>query len=91
MHKNEFIDHMSAEHGTTKVDAEKAINMFTSSISTALAKGEEITFVGFGSFYASKVAARNGRNPKTGETIKIAAHTQPKFRAGKKLKEACNA
>ena len=90
MNKSELINHISEEHSCTKVDADKAINMFTSSISSALAKGEEIALVGFGTFYASKVAEREGRNPKTGEALKIAARTQPKFRAGKALKEACN-
>lgn len=90
MNKSALIDHISQEHGCTKVEAEKAINMFTGSISSALAKGEEITLVGFGTFYASKVEARDGRNPQTGAALKIASYTQPKFRAGKTLKDACN-
>jgi len=90
MNKSELIDHISQEHGCTKADAERAINMFTGSVTSALGKGEEITLVGFGTFYASKVAAREGRNPKTGAALKIAARVQPKFRAGKALKDACN-
>ncbi len=90
MNKSELIDHISQEHGCTKADAERAVNMFTGSVTSALGKGEEIALVGFGTFYASKVAAREGRNPKTGAPLKIAARTQPKFRAGKALKDACN-
>ncbi len=90
MNKSELIDHISQEHGCTKADAERAVNMFTSSVTSALGKGEEIALVGFGTFYSSKVEARDGRNPKTGATLKIAARTQPKFRAGKALKDACN-
>lgn len=90
MNKAEFIDHISEEHGCTKADSERAINMFTSSVTSAMQKGQEVVLVGFGSFYLSKAEAREGRNPKTGEAIKIAARIQPKFSAGKKLKEACN-
>ena len=90
MNKSELIDHIAQEHGCTKADAERAVNMFTGSVTSALGKGEEIALVGFGTFYASKVAAREGRNPKTGAALKIAARTQPKFRAGKTLKDACN-
>ena len=90
MNKSELIDHVAQEHSCTKVDAERAINMFTSSISTLLSKGEEIALVGFGAFYVTKAAARDGRNPKTGAKLKIAARAQPKFRAGKTLKDACN-
>jgi DNA-binding protein HU-beta len=90
MNKSELIDHISQEHGCTKADAERAVNMFTSSITSSLKKGEEIALVGFGTFYTSKAAAREGRNPKTGAALKIAARIQPKFRAGKTLKDACN-
>jgi len=90
MNKSELIDHIAQEHGCTKADAERAINMFTCSVTSVLGKGQEITLVGFGTFYASKVAARNGRNPKTGAALKIAARVQPKFRAGKALRDACN-
>ena len=90
MNESELIDHMSAEYGCTKVDAEKAINMLTGSVTHALSKGQEITLVGFGTFSASKLAAREGRNPQTGATIKVAARIQPRFKAGKSLKDACN-
>jgi DNA-binding protein HU-beta len=64
--------------------------MFTSSVIGALGKGEEVSLVGFGNYSVTKVAARAGRNPRTGEAIKIAAYNQPKFKAGQKLKDACN-
>ena len=90
MHKSELIEHISAEHGCTKVEAEKVINMFTTSITSALSKGQEINLIGFGKFYSSKIAARSGRNPKTGEALNIPAYIQPKFSAGKSLKDTCN-
>ena len=64
--------------------------MFTSSVIDAISKGNEISLIGFGSFSVSKIEARNGRNPRTGEALKIAAYNQPKFKVGQKLKDACN-
>jgi DNA-binding protein HU-beta len=64
--------------------------MFTSSVIDAIAAGNEISLVGFGNFSISKVAARDGRNPRTGATLKIAAYNQPKFKVGQKLKDAVN-
>lgn len=90
MTKKEFIDHISSQHSCTKIEAEKVINMFTSSVIDALGAGNEISLVGFGSFSVSKVAARTGRNPRTGEALQIAAYNQPKFKVGQKLKDACN-
>ena len=90
MNKGEFIDYMAKQHNCTKVEAEKVINMFTASVSSSLSENQEIGLVGFGSFYASSVEERVGRNPRTGEPITIAAYIQPKFRAGQKLKDACN-
>lgn len=72
----------------TKTDAEKALNAFLETTKTEVASGGEIALVGFGTFKASKRAARTGRNPQTGEEIKIAATTVPKFSAGKGFKEA---
>lgn len=90
MNKAEFIDHISKKNGFTKVEAEKIINVFTDSVISALSGGKDISLIGFGKFYTSKVEAREGRNPQTGKPIKIPAHVQPKFSAGEKLKSACN-
>ena len=90
MHKQEFIDHIAKQHGCTKKEAEKAIDIFTSSVIDALSQGKEISLVGFGNFTVSKVAARTGRNPKTQEPVQIPAYNQPKFKVGQKLKDACN-
>ena len=64
--------------------------MFTSSVIDALSKGNEISLIGFGSFSVQKVEAREGRNPRTGNALKIAAYNQPKFKVGQKLKDAVN-
>ena len=64
--------------------------MFTSSVIDAIGQGNEISLVGFGNFSVSKVAARPGRNPRTGEALQIAAYNQPKFKVGQKLKDAYN-
>lgn len=90
MTKQEFIDHIASRHGCTKREAEKTIDMFTSSVIDALGQGKEISLVGFGHFSIGKVAARLGRNPRTGEELQIAAYNQPRFKVGQKLKDACN-
>ena len=90
MNKQQFINHIASEHNCTKVEAEKVIDMFVSSVIDAIGKGNEISLVGFGNFSISKVAARSGRNPRTGAALKIAAYNQPKFKVGQKLKDACN-
>lgn len=90
MNKSELINHIADEHSITKIEAEKVIDRFTSSIISGLSKGNEISLMGFGSFSVSKVAARAGRNPRTGETIQIAAYNQPRFKVGQKLKNAVN-
>ena len=90
MHKQEFIDHIANQHGCTKKEAEKAIDIFTSSVIDALSQGKEISLVGFWNFTVSKVAARTGRNPKTQEPLQIPAYNQPKFKVGQKLKDDCN-
>ncbi len=90
MNKQEFIDHIASEHSCTKKEAEKAIDIFTSSVITAMAEGKEISLVGFGNFSVSRVEARDGINPKSRERIKIAAYNQPKFKVGQKLKDAVN-
>jgi len=90
MNKSQFITHISEQHSCTKIEAEKVIDMFVSSVIDALGKGEEISLIGFGNFSVSKIAARDGRNPRTGAALKIAAYNQPKFKAGQKLKDAVN-
>lgn len=90
MHKQEFIDHIANQHGCTKKEAEKAIDIFTSSVIDAMTEGNEISLIGFGSFSVSKIEARNGRNPRTGLALDIPAYNQPRFKVGKKLKDACN-
>ena len=90
MNKQEFVKHIAEQHKCTQVEAEKAIDIFTSSIIDALGDGKEISLIGFGSFSVSKVEARNGINPKSREKIKIAAYNQPKFKVGSKLKSAVN-
>ena len=90
MNKSELITHIADQHKCTKVQAEKVIDTFTSSVIDAIGQGKEISLLGFGNFTISKVAARNGRNPRTGTALKIEAYNQPKFKVGSKLKEACN-
>ena len=90
MNKGDFIKFISENNNCTQGMAEKVINMFTSSIIDAISKGNEISLIGFGSFSVQKVEAREGRNPRTGNTLKIAAYNQPKFKVGQKLKDAVN-
>jgi len=85
-----IITHIADQHKCTKIEAEKVIDKFTSSVIDAIGQDKEISLIGFGNFTVSKVAARNGRNPSTGAALKIAAYNQPKFKVGSKLKEACN-
>ncbi len=88
MNKKELIDHISDTVGCTKVDAGKMVDTFVDSIFTELKKGGEIAIAGFGTLATSKRKAREARNPRTGETIKVAAMRVPKFKPGKSLKEA---
>ncbi|MGV6820450.1 MAG: HU family DNA-binding protein [Parvularcula sp.] len=90
MNKNEFVDKVSELAGMTKADAGRAVDAVFDAITDALRKGDDVRLVGFGSFSVSKRAAREGRNPRTGETIQIKASNQPKFSAGKGLKDALN-
>ena len=90
MTKKEFIDHIANQHSCTKVEAEKVINVFTSSVIEAIGAGNEISLVGFASFTISKVAARKGRNPITGAELDIRAYNKVTFRVGKKLKDVVN-
>ena len=86
MNKSELIKAVAA-NGLTKKDAEAAVNTVFGAIGDALAKGEDVQLIGFGTFGVKERAAREGRNPRTGETVKIAASKVPTFKAGKALKE----
>ena len=90
MNKGDFIKFISENNNCTQGIAEKVINMFTSSVIDAISKGNEISLIGFGSFSVQKVEAREGRNPRTGNALKIGAYNQPKFKVGQKLKDAVN-
>jgi DNA-binding protein HU-beta len=85
MNKAELIDAMAKDSGITKTQANEALDSFTEAVVGALKKGDRVTLVGFGTFSVSDRAARNGRNPQTGETIKIKARKVPKFKAGKEF------
>ncbi len=88
MTKEELIAKMSATAGITKVAAGTALEAFTGAITTSLRKGQRVSLVNFGTFTVSKRKARTGRNPRTGEPLKIPAARVPKFSAGKELKAA---
>ena len=91
MNKTELIAAMADQAGLSKKDAEKALKAFTDVVADELKKGGKIQLVGFGTFEVSERAAREGRNPQTGKTMKIAASKAPKFKAGKALKDMLNA
>jgi len=90
LNKNDLIAAVADGSGLSKADAAKAVDAVFDSITGTLKKGGEVRLVGFGTFSVAKRAATTGRNPRTGETIKIAASKQPKFKAGKGLKDAVN-
>ncbi len=90
MNKTELVAAMAEQADMTKKDAEKALTAFTEVVTKELAKGGKIQLVGFGTFEVSERAAREGRNPQTGATMKIAAAKAPKFKAGKALKDEVN-
>lgn len=91
MNKTEFISAIAEKAELSKKDAEKALKAFTDVVEEELKKGEKIQLVGFGTFEVSERAAREGRNPQTGATMKIEACKVPKFKPGKALKDAVNA
>ena len=91
MNKTELIAAIAEKSELTKKDAEKALKAFTDVVADELKKGEKVQLVGFGTFEVSQRAAREGRNPQTGKTMKIDACKAPKFKAGKALKDAVNA
>lgn len=90
MNKNDLVAAVAADTDLSKADATKALDSVLLMITKTLKKGGEVRLVGFGTFFAAKREASEGRNPRTGEKIKIAAAKQPKFRAGKGLKDAIN-
>lgn len=90
MNKNELIAEIADAVDVSKAKAAEALDAFTHIIAKALASGDEIRLVGFGTFTVVNRKATEGRNPRTGAVIKIAASRQPKFRAGKALKEQVN-
>ena len=90
MNKAELVAAMAEKTELSKKDAEAALKAFTDVVAEELKKGEKIQLVGFGTFEVSERAERTGRNPQTGETMKIAASVAPKFKPGKALKDAMN-
>ena len=90
MNKAELIAAVAENAELTKKDAEKAVKAFIDVVTDELKKGEKVQLVGFGTFEVSERAAREGINPRTRETIKIAAAKTPKFKAGKQLKDSLN-
>ncbi len=87
MNKAELIDQIAKDSGITKTQANDALEAFTGAVVSTLKKGDTVTLVGFGTFSVSQRAARNGRNPQTGETIKIKASKVAKFKPGKDFKD----
>ena len=90
MNKSELIDQIATSADISKAAAGRAVDATIAAVKAALKKGGEVSLVGFGTFYVGKRAARTGRNPQTGASIKIKAAKVPKFRAGKGLKDAVN-
>lgn len=90
MNKTELVAAMAEQTNLSKKDAEAALKAFIDVVSEELKKGEKVQLVGFGTFEVSERAAREGRNPQTGETMKIEASKSPKFKAGKALKDMVN-
>ena len=91
MNKTELIAAIAEQAEISKKDAEKALKAFVDVVTEQLKEGEKVQLVGFGTFEVSERAAREGRTPQTGKTMKIAACKAPKFKAGKALKDAVNA
>ncbi len=88
MNKADIVDKVSGVIGSTKADAERAVETFIDAVVTTLKKGDEVSIAGLGIFFTKVRPARTGRNPRTGETIEIGAVRVPKFRAAKGLKDA---
>ena len=90
MNKKELVEFIADKVDLTKADAERALEAFVEAVTTTLKKKDSVVLTGFGTFSVSERAAREARNPRTGEMVKVAARTAPKFKAGKKLKDAVN-
>lgn len=90
MTKKELAEVFASNHGVSKAEAERMVNTIFDQIASTLAKGNEVSIAGFGKFEVANRVAREGRNPATGETIKIAASKAAKFKAAKQLKDAVN-
>lgn len=90
MNKSELIDAIAAQSGLKKTESAAALDAFIDAVGAALKKGDQVTLVGFGTFLVREREARTGRNPRSGETIEIAASRLPSFKAGKGLKDAVN-
>lgn len=90
MNKSELIDAIASAADINKSDAGRALDAVVDSITDTLKRGDQVSLVGFGTFSVKHRAARDGRNPQTGETIKIKASNVPGFKAGKALKDAVN-
>ena len=90
MNKKELVAVVATKADLSKKDAEKAIDAFVAAVTAGPKKGEKIQIIGFGTFEVSERAAREGRNPQTGETMEIKASRNPKFKAGKALKDSLN-
>lgn len=88
MSKADLVEKIAQETGLSKADSERAVNAFVKTVTTSLKKGNSVTLIGFGTFSVGKRAARKGRNPKTGEVLKIKAKKVPRFKAGTALKNA---
>ena len=91
MNKTELVSAVAEQADISKKDAEKALKACVDVVTEEMKKGEKVQLVGFGTFEVSERAAREGRNPQTGKTMKIEACKAPKFKAGKALKDAVNA
>jgi len=90
MSKGDLVSYIAQGTSLTKANAQKALEAALKGIEESLQKGEDVRLIGFGSFSVSKIPARDGVNPRTGEKLKIAARNRPVFKAGKELKDAVN-
>jgi len=90
MNKSDLVDAIAESAGLSKADGGRALDAFVDTVTSALKSGDAVSLVGFGTFSVRDRAARTGRNPRTGETIQIAASKNPAFKAGKALKDAVN-
>lgn len=90
MNRTELVDAIVAKTGLSKKDTDATVKAFTETVTEAMKKGDKVQLIGFGTFEVSKRAARNGKNPLTGESIKIPACKMPKLKFGKAVKDAIN-